>query len=111
MKNEKSIFRKEHKKNYTVIDNDLLKDKDLSDSAHRLLVLALTLPDDWYFTRKNFIEWLGYSERKVGTIIKELKVLGYVSVHQFPNSSGTNFTTKYRFYESKNANNRKNSVS
>ena len=45
-----SVFRIEKNKNYTVMSNYHLRDKNLSLKAKRLLSQMLSLPEDWDYT-------------------------------------------------------------
>ena len=45
-----AVLRKHKVSNYTVIDNNIFKNRDLSLKAKGLLCLMLSLPDDWDYT-------------------------------------------------------------
>jgi len=45
-----AIFRVEKNKNYTVMSNYHLKDKNLSLKSKGVLSVILSLPDDWSYT-------------------------------------------------------------
>ena len=47
-----AILKKEKKTNYTIISNNIFKDKSLSLKAKGLLCLMLSLPDMWEFTEQ-----------------------------------------------------------
>ena len=47
-----SVIRTVHARDYTVVDNALIRDTNLSLKAKGLALIMLSLPDDWRFTEK-----------------------------------------------------------
>ena len=45
-----TVLKKNKKSNYTVVDNGIFQNKDLSLKAKGLLCLMLSLPDNWDYT-------------------------------------------------------------
>jgi len=100
--NEVSIIRKEHNENSsTKISNAIINDRSISIDAMVFLLFALSKPDNFYFTRKTFMDRFDLGDSKVARVLKELKENGYLSISQFPNGKGDGYITKYRFYEEK----------
>lgn len=51
-----SVFRVEKNKNYTVISNYHLRDKNLSLKAKGLLSYMLSLPDNWDYSLEGLVK-------------------------------------------------------
>jgi hypothetical protein len=77
MKNQK-IFRVEKNSNFTIIDNFYTEDKRLSDSAHRIITILLTKPNDWDINQSYFIKQYDMGSFKVRQAFKQLLELGYL---------------------------------
>lgn len=94
------IFRIEKNKNYTVISNYHLKDKNLSLKAKGLLSLMLSLPDDWDYSINGLVAICKEELRAVKSTLEELKLYGYLKVIKTPPQAGKNyFTYEYTIYE------------
>ena len=94
------IFRIEKNKNYTVISNYHLKDKNLSLKAKGLLSLMLSLPDDWDYSINGLVAICKEELRAVKSTLEELKKFGYLKVIKKPPQTGNNhFTYEYIIYE------------
>ena len=65
------------KKNFTAIENEVLRDKNLSFKAKGLLCVIMGLPDTWDFTVKGIAAISTEGETAVRSTIKELKDAGY----------------------------------
>ena len=97
------IFRDDHNDNFTVISNDLARDNDLSLEARGLLVLMLSMSDDWIFSVKGLMNQTGLKRSVVIRLIKELKDSGYIS-HKVEKGKGGIFTaTTWEIYENRTA--------
>lgn len=94
------IFRIEKNKNYTVISNYHLKDKNLSLKAKGLLSLMLSLPEDWDYSINGLVAICKEELRAVKSTLQELKEYGYLKVIKKPPQTGNNhFTYEYIIYE------------
>lgn len=94
------IFRIEKNKNYTVISNYHLKDKNLSLKAKGLLSLMLSLPEDWDYSINGLVAICKEELRAVKSTLEELKEFGYLKVIKKPPQTGNNhFTYEYIIYE------------
>lgn len=60
-------------KGYTVINNHLLKNTDLSLKAKGLLCLMFSLPENWNFSTKGLTSIVKDGERSVRSTLKELE--------------------------------------
>ena len=94
-----SVFRIEKNKNYTVMSNHHLRNKDLSLKAKGLLSQMLSLPDDWDYTLKG----LAYINKEgvdaIRTAVRELEKEGYIKRRQTRDKSGKLSVTEYTIYE------------
>lgn len=72
-----SVLRKEKKGNFTVIDNAIFKDRNLSLKAKGLMCLMLSLPDDWNFSIRGLATLSKDGESAVRSTLNELKKEGY----------------------------------
>lgn len=83
-----AIFRVHKDNNFTVISNDLIRDKRLSLKARGLMILMLSLPDDWDFSVAGLASINQESEKTIKTMLAELKEFGYLVVtKKMPNET------------------------
>ncbi|MCD7724309.1 MAG: helix-turn-helix domain-containing protein [Clostridiales bacterium] len=75
-----SVIRVHKSKNFTVMSNTHLRDKDLSLKAKGLLSVMLSLPDDWNYSIAGLCSICKENETAVKSTIKELKEKRYVIV-------------------------------
>ena len=68
------VHREEHNESYTVIDNAVLQNVNLSFEARGFLCYLLSLPNDWTFTVRGIVKQTGCS-KSVILIEKACKVL------------------------------------
>lgn len=73
-----AIFRAVKNKNYTVIHNGFLEDRNLSLKAKGLLAYFLSKPDDWNFYLRDIIKHARDGKDSISTAIKELMEFGYI---------------------------------
>lgn len=74
------VFKVEKNKNYTVMSNYHLKQKNMSLKAKGLLSLILSLPETWDYSQGGLVELSTDEICSVRTALNELKALGYVKV-------------------------------
>ena len=72
-----AILRKNKRDHYTVIDNALLEDTDLSLKAKGMLCLMLSLPDYWDFTVGGLTSKSRDGKTSVMAALNELEDAGY----------------------------------
>ena len=92
------IFRVEKTKNYTVMSNYHLKDKNLSLKAKGLLSLMLSLPDDWDYSINGLVTICKDGETAVRSTLKELEDTDYL-VRQRVYENGKIVDWEYIVYE------------
>lgn len=96
-----AVFRIEKTKNYTVMANYHLKQKDMSLKAKGLLSLMLSLPDDWDYSISGLVSLCKESETAVKNILAELKDFGYLKIDKLQNEKGQ-FEYIYNIFENPN---------
>lgn len=75
-----SVIRVNKNKDYTVMSNYHLRDKNLSLKAKGLLSQMLSLPENWDYTVKGLCAINKENETAINSTLKELKVAGYLIV-------------------------------
>lgn len=75
-----SVIRVNKTKDYSVMSNIHLKDKNLSLKAKGLLSVMLSLPDNWKYTVDGIVAICKENETSVNSALKELKELKYLKV-------------------------------
>lgn len=94
------IFRVHKENNYTTIDNNIFKNKELSWKATGLIATMLSLPDDWDFSINGLATLKKDKETVIRTGLKELENLGYLKRTQIRNEKGKIVDWEYDIYES-----------
>ena len=64
--------------NFTVLDNGIFKDKELSLKARGLLTTMLSLPDDWNYTIEGLTKILKEGKDSIRGALTELEESGYL---------------------------------
>lgn len=75
-----AVFRVHKTKNYTMMSNHHLRDKNLSLKAKGLLSVMFSLPDSWNYSIPGLCAILKENETAVKSTINELKTTGYLIV-------------------------------
>lgn len=95
------ILRRKKQDNYTVISNEIVKNKDISLKTKGLYLTIMSLPDGWDFSIKGMKAILKENETAIYTAIKELIKYGYC-VRNYLYTDGKRSGVEYIFYESQN---------
>ena len=85
---DRYIFRKELKENYTVLRNELLQDESLSWEARGMLCYLLSKPQDWTVSKKDLENSSPASDYVVSRILKELEDKRYIRRKKKRNDKG-----------------------
>lgn len=80
-----SVFRVEKNKNYTVMANYHLRDKELSFKAKGLLSHMLSLPEDWDYSLNELANVSKEGIKAIKNIVSELKNQGYLEINKIRN--------------------------
>ena len=88
-------------KNYTVMSNTHLRDKNLSLKAKGLLSVMLSLPDNWDYSIAGLVAISKENETAVKSALNELKDNNYVAVTKEnpTKSNGGRIKYTYEVYE------------
>ena len=93
------VLRVKKTKNFTVMFNHHLKNKELSLRSKGLLSVILSLPDNWNFTIKGLAAISKEGGDAIRSSIRELEEAGYVKRRRLISRSGKLSKTEYTFYE------------
>jgi len=93
------VFRVEKNRNYTVMSNYHLKDRNLSLKSKGLLSVILSLPDDWNFTTRGLAAISKEGVDSIGAALKEMETVGYLTRNKLRNARGQITDTEYVVYE------------
>lgn len=97
-----SRFRKHLKNNnYTIVDNEFLRDINLSLKDRGLLLTMLSLPEDWDFSIKGLSSILSDGEWAVRTSLKSLEDNGYLQRIRIIDEKGKILDWEYLFSDEK----------
>ena len=93
------IHRAEYDKDYTRVKNGFVQDMSLSLKAKGLMLVILSLPDDWDFSIKGLSYMTNLSEQVVMKLVKELKSAGYITQKKVKNKQGQFVSYEWDVYD------------
>lgn len=93
-----SVFKIEKNKNYTIMSNYHLRDKNLSYKAKGLLSFMLSLPEDWDYSVNGLVSLSKENIKAVRTGLKELDDNHYL-IRERINLENGKFDYNYFIYE------------
>lgn len=94
-----AVFRIEKTRDYTVMANHHLKNRDLTLKAKGLMSVLLSLPDNWDYTLAGLSRISREGVDAIREAIKELERAGYVIRSRVRNEKGQLTDTEYAIYE------------
>ena len=94
-----AVLRKVKKTDYTVIDNSIFKNKQLTLKAKGMICTMLSLPDDWNFSEMGLVELSNDSRTGIRNTLNELMEYGYLTRKQLKNENGSFGNMEYTIYE------------
>lgn len=96
-----SVFRINKTKNYTVMSNYHLQDRNLSYKAKGLLSYMLSLPSDWDYSIKGLVALSKENITSIKSGLKELKINNYLIIDKvFPDKTKSGkIEYRYNIYE------------
>ena len=94
-----AVFRVERTRDYTVMSNHHLKNKDLSLKAKGLLSQMLSLPENWDYTLAGLSAINHESKDAIRSAVNELEKAGYIRRRQTVDSRGKFSGNEYIIYE------------
>ncbi len=93
-----AVIRISKTKNYTVMSNYHLRDKNLSLKAKGLLSIMLSLSDDWHYSIRGLASICKEGITSISSTLKELEQFGYMQRHQ-PIADGKFQEIEYIIFE------------
>lgn len=94
-----ATIRIQKNKNFSIVSNEILRDKRLSLRTRGLLVFCLSLADTWEYSIKGLAAATGESEGKISLCLKELEKYGYLTRERTRNAKGQMDGTNYTLWE------------
>jgi hypothetical protein len=94
-----TIFRVEHNRNYTTINNTICRDNRLSWKAKGIWLYAFSRPDDWEFNISDLMNQSTDGETSVNSGLAELENCGYLVRSRKKDEKGRFDKSDYTFYE------------
>lgn len=94
-----AVFRIEKTRDYTVMANHHLKNRELTLKAKGLMSVMLSLPDNWDYTLVGLSRISREGVDAIREAIKELEHAGYVIRSRIRNEKGQLTDTEYVIYE------------
>jgi len=91
-------FTIEKNKNYTIMSNYHLQDRNLSYKAKGLLSFMLSLPEDWDYSINGLVAISKEGVKAIKNILQELQHCGYLVIEKKQNEIGQ-FEYEYLIYE------------
>lgn len=85
--------------NYTVIDNGIFSDRNLSLKARGLLVTMLSLPEEWDYSIDGLTVILKEGKDCIRAALNELEKYGYLVRNRVRNDKGQLIDNEYIIYE------------
>ncbi len=93
-----TIFRVEKNREFVVMSNKFLREKEMSLKAKGLLALCLALPDDWNYSLNGLCAICKESQTSIRSALKELETFHYLQRNRMQNEKG-HFIYEYVIYE------------
>ena len=93
------FFRVNKTKDYTIMANHHLKNRDLSRKAKGLLSVMLSLPEDWHFTVHGLVSICKEGRDSISGAVRELEEAGYIVRHRLRDKEGHINGLEYIIYE------------
>ena len=93
------VFRVEKSRDFTVMSNHHLRNRNMSLRAKGLLSLMLSLPEDWDYTLKGLASISMEGVDAIRTVIRELEALGYLERRRKRNEKGQLKDAEYIIHE------------
>ena len=98
-----AVFRVSKDKNYSVVSNYYLRNRNLSLEAIGLLTIVLSLPNNFKFSIENLVKMTSENYRTIKLLIRELKNNGYLVIRKKKDNKG-HYYYEYIWFESNSLN-------
>lgn len=93
-----TVVRIEKNRNYVVMNNEFLRNKEMSLKAKGLLALCLSLPDTWDYSLNGLVSITKENLTAVRSGLKELEQHGHLKINKTKNEKGQ-FIYEYVIFE------------
>lgn len=93
-----TVFRVEKNREFVVMSNKFLREREMSLKAKGLLALCLSLPDDWEYSLNGLCAICKESQTSIRSALKELETFGYLKRERNKDEKGQ-FVYEYILYE------------
>jgi hypothetical protein len=93
------VFRVVKDKNYTTINNTIIRDKRISTKTKGFFITIMSLPDDWDFSVSGMNSIMQEGKTFIYSCIEELESFGYLDKKRKRNQQGKIIGVEYYFYE------------
>lgn len=93
-----TVFRVEKSREFVVMSNRFLRNKEMSLKAKGLLALCLSLPEDWDYSMNGLVAICKENITAVRSALKELEEHGHMQILKKKNEKG-HFSYEYIIYE------------
>ncbi len=93
-----TVFRVEKNREFVVMHNRFLREKEMSLKAKGLLALCLALPDDWNYSLNGLCAICKESQTSIRSALKELENFHYLKRERRKDEKGQ-FVYEYIIYE------------
>lgn len=94
-----TVLRVEKNREFVVMNNRFLRNKDMSLKAKGLLALCLSLPDDWDYSMNGLVAISKENITAIKSGLKELEKHGHLKINKLKGEKGR-FVYEYVIYES-----------
>lgn len=94
-----TLFRVQHNKNYTCINNTICTDSRLSWKAKGIWLYAFSRPDDWTFYLCDLVKQSTDGKDSVSAGLKELEKAGYLQRMRLRDEKGQLSVSEWKFSE------------
>ena len=98
-----AIFKIEKNKNFTVMSNHHLRNKELSLKAKGLLSFMLSLPEDWDYSLAGLCAICKENKTAIRSALKELQINKYLIIEKVRGEKGY-FEYEYLIFEEQRGN-------
>ena len=75
-----AVFKINKTKDYTVMSNNHLKEREMSLKAKGLLSIMLSLPNNWDYSVNGLVSICKENETSINSALKELKEFGVIKI-------------------------------
>ena len=93
-----TVFRVEKNREFVVMNNKFLREKEMSLKAKGLLALCLSLPEDWQYSLNGLCAICKESQTSIRSALKELETFNYLRRERRKDEKGQ-FVYEYILYE------------